>query len=80
MRIRLPDDLKAKVKALADENHRSMNAEIVARLEWSLMEAVEAEPRKGLSFTQNVRKDQIADLYEKIKRLEGRLEALENKK
>jgi len=36
LRIRLPEALKAKVQALAAENHRSMNAEIVSRLEWSI--------------------------------------------
>jgi len=36
LRIRLPEALKAKVQALAAENHRSMNAEIVSRLEGSI--------------------------------------------
>ena len=36
LRIRLPEALKAKIQALAAENRRSMNAEIVARLEASL--------------------------------------------
>jgi len=32
-KLRLPADLKDKIKAASEENHRSMNAEIVARLE-----------------------------------------------
>jgi plasmid stability protein len=31
-RLRIPEDLKAKVEVAAAENHRSMTAEIVARL------------------------------------------------
>lgn len=34
--LRMPPDLKARVKAAAEANNRSMNAEIVARLEKSL--------------------------------------------
>lgn len=32
-RLRIPDDLKAKVAEAAESNHRSMTAEIIARLE-----------------------------------------------
>lgn len=32
-RLRIPEDLKARVEAAAKENHRSMTAEIVATLE-----------------------------------------------
>lgn len=34
-RLRIPEDLKKKVKEAADKNHRSMTAEIVARLKES---------------------------------------------
>jgi UDP-N-acetyl-D-mannosaminuronate dehydrogenase len=33
--VRMPSELKAKIKAAAKENRHSMNAEIVARLEMS---------------------------------------------
>lgn len=35
-RIRFPPDLKEKLEALARMNHRSFNAEVVARLEHAL--------------------------------------------
>ncbi|SMF93936.1 Arc-like DNA binding domain-containing protein [Methylomagnum ishizawai] len=35
MKIRLPEDLKARIEESAYQNRRSMNAEIVARLEAS---------------------------------------------
>lgn len=34
-KLRLPADLKEKIKQASEENHRSMNAEIVARLQES---------------------------------------------
>ncbi|MEF2071918.1 Arc family DNA-binding protein [Consotaella aegiceratis] len=34
-RLRIPEDLKASIEAAAEEHHRSMTAEIVARLEKS---------------------------------------------
>ena len=45
LRIRLPKDLKERVQALAEGNRRSMNAEIVARLEWSISQGV--KPQEG---------------------------------
>lgn len=36
LRVRVPEELRVRLKALASENHRSMNAEIVDRLELSL--------------------------------------------
>lgn len=37
-KLRLPLELKEQIEAAAEENHRSMNAEIVARLQESLVE------------------------------------------
>lgn len=34
--LRLPDGMRERIKAAADQNNRSMNAEIVARLDISL--------------------------------------------
>ncbi|VWB80415.1 Arc domain-containing protein [Burkholderia lata] len=42
--LRLPADLKAKLKQIADANNRSMNAEVVARLEESLERDVKGVP------------------------------------
>lgn len=36
LRVRVPEELRVRLKALASENRRSMNAEIVDRLEQSL--------------------------------------------
>jgi hypothetical protein len=44
--LRLPPDLKARVEAAAEESNRSMNGEIVARLEESFRAATDAELRK----------------------------------
>ncbi|MCA3488126.1 MAG: Arc family DNA-binding protein [Rhodobacter sp.] len=33
--VRLPDGMRERIKTAAEANRRSMNAEIVARLEWS---------------------------------------------
>ena len=41
--IRLPEELKAALKAQAAQNGRSMNAELVTRLERSLVQQVEPE-------------------------------------
>lgn len=37
-RLRIPEDLKQKVEKSAKDNHRSMTAEIIARLEVSFLE------------------------------------------
>jgi hypothetical protein len=42
-RLRIPEDLKKRIEVAADENRRSMTAEIVARLKWSF----EFEERYG---------------------------------
>jgi predicted HicB family RNase H-like nuclease len=41
--VRLPQDLNEELKAAAARNGRSMNAEIIARLQASPMDAVMAE-------------------------------------
>lgn len=45
--LRMPPSLKARVKSAAEANNRSMNAEIVARLEQSF----DAEPQKIVDDT-----------------------------
>ncbi|MEO9336986.1 Arc family DNA-binding protein [Mesorhizobium sp. SB112] len=53
-RLRIPEDLKKRIEAIADFNGRSMTAEIVARLETSLNEErrdrVDAAMREQLSL------------------------------
>lgn len=54
-RLRIPEDLKKKVEISARENHRSMTAEIVARLEATftvnvkMLQAEIAKPAKDVS-------------------------------
>lgn len=43
LRIRLPIELKEKVEVTAKENGRSMNAEIVQRLEFSFLSEINAD-------------------------------------
>lgn len=43
LKIRLPEDLKARIEEAAKANGRSMNAEIVARLEASLQHTPQDE-------------------------------------
>lgn len=54
--VRLPDGMRDRIKAAAEENLRSMNAEIVARLEASFL------PGRGTSYA----KPNAADLLEGI--------------
>ncbi len=48
MRIRVPDTLRDRLIALADKNQRSLNAEVVARLEASLTHADDVSELKKL--------------------------------
>lgn len=41
-RLRMPEDMKAALKEAADRNHRSLNAEIVSRLERTIVPEVTA--------------------------------------
>lgn len=45
--LRLPDGMRAKLKASAEENNRTLNAEIVARLESSYQAPRDALAAKG---------------------------------
>lgn len=69
MRIRLPDDVKAKVKARAEENHRSMNAEIVARLEWSIQAEVQ-QPGGGSGWIAKAKENSMAAFEKRLAELE----------
>ncbi|MFG1276531.1 Arc family DNA-binding protein [Xanthobacter autotrophicus] len=44
MKLRLPPDLKQRISEAAVANNRSLNAEIVGRLEWSF------DPHAGAKF------------------------------
>jgi hypothetical protein len=69
--LRFPDGLRDRVKAEADGNNRSMNAEIVARIEM-------AESLKGLLSDFELAKERIllqeareANLEKQVKMLHG---------
>jgi len=80
LRIRLPEELKATIQARAGENRRSMNAEIVRRLEWSL-EAEEGQGSKDAArrFMQMglpdemTNADLLADALDRIAKLEAKV-------
>jgi len=70
MRIRLPDDVKAKLKAYAEENRRSMNAEIVARLERTIAEDDE-RGSGGTTWLAKAKANSIASFEERLAKLEN---------
>ncbi len=84
LRIRLPEALKAKVKALAAENHRSMNAEIVSRLEWSIAqgdmvlvrEPPSAPPTPSLEEEVASLKTQLRNLRKQVGEIDTRTQHL----
>lgn len=58
MKVRLPADLKDQVEAAAKTNNRSMNAEIVARLQASFSPSIDAdhlEATVGYLIERNLR-------------------------
>lgn len=74
LRVRLPEELKADVKAFAEENHRSMNAEIVARLERTIAEDKTATDARSKLAAQRVLS---ANLTGRPDPVEERFQALE---
>jgi hypothetical protein len=77
LRIRLPEALKAKVQALAAENHRSMNAEIVSRLEWSIAHGDMSLNRKPLPAASTVSLEQdVAELQEIVGNLKSEFQGI----
>lgn len=74
LRIRLPETLKAKLKARSAENHRSMNAEIIACLEAAFAGSTE----QGVVYT-TAPSASVNDLQKQIDRLRERMDRLEGK-
>lgn len=66
-RLRIPEELKAKIEKSAVENNRSMTAEIISRLERSY----EIDPEIPTLLTS------VDDLYRQMERLQNRVDALE---
>ncbi|MCO6387800.1 Arc family DNA-binding protein [Aliihoeflea sp. 40Bstr573] len=80
LRIRLPAALKSAVQARAAENRRSMNAEIVRRLEWSLEAEQDHQPGQD-SVRRLLQAGLPAEITnsDRIAKLERRLAELERK-
>ena len=74
MKIRLTPELKAMIETAADQNNRSQNAEIIARLEGSFNDtsvspvvvALMEQEYKSIIEQQSQTLDQVKDLAEKF--------------
>ena len=58
--FRMPVDLRDRIKAAAEANNRSMNSEIVARLEASLSGKIETEAKCAANYLEHLLRQQIA--------------------
>ena len=80
--LRLPDGMRDRIKAAAEANNRSMNAEIVAALEKEYPEPLAELTIEGMiSYLQSAssideRRKRAAELNERISRGEGPLRAI----
>lgn len=74
-KIRLPHELKDKIRASADEHNRTMTADIVARLEESF-ERQEAANSDVLAMVEKVQQQQQY-INERQQQLDGQLEKLD---
>lgn len=74
--VRFPDGMRDKLKALADENGRSMNAEIVARLDVSLREVPRSD-QLDLAELAQLRQDVRSLLQDNVRRAEDMKEIME---
>lgn len=61
-RLRVPEELKAKVRDSAQINKRSMTAEIISRLEASF--AIESQPTKYHHATEERLREIITEIVE----------------
>jgi len=72
LRIRVPDELKARLEKAKDDNRRSLNAEIRMRLEWSF----EAGFDGGQSSPTVDQAGELEALRAQVRALERKLEAI----
>lgn len=74
-RLRIPEDLKAKVQEAANQSHRSMTAEIISRLEQSFT----FDKRVGdLELDTETIDDILANAIARIETLEAKVREIEN--
>jgi hypothetical protein len=70
--VRFPDGMRDELKALAEQEGRSLNAEIVARLETSLREAASMEKlRRDLAYQEGISASLQATIDVFIRNLAG---------
>jgi hypothetical protein len=68
-RLRIPDALKVRVETAAEKNHRSMTAEIVARLEASFV--IDDMPEIDVSVGREMMVPMLAAVREEIEAIVG---------
>lgn len=76
MKVRLSALLRQQVEEAARANNRTLNAEIVSRLERSFREDAEVSD-KGMEFLQTAKKNARAAYDERFENHEGRIAKLE---
>ncbi|GAB1581724.1 Arc family DNA-binding protein [Phyllobacterium phragmitis] len=74
--VRLPDGMRDKLKAVADANKRTMNAEIVARLERTIAEDAQRTDT-GMKWVAKAKEASTVDVRDRLYELEQRMTALE---
>jgi len=77
-KLRMPPELRDKLKSASEENHRSMNAEIVARLQESFDTRLDQNTASALvdSLQQSLR--EVREMQEETKRHREEAERLLN--
>lgn len=68
--VRLPEGMRERIAAKAKENNRSMNAEIVSRLERTLL------PSYTLEFKETYSYDEVQRLYDGMNARMERMEEM----
>ncbi len=70
MKIRLARTLKEKIEAAAEETNRTLNGEIVARLERTFIEDAERESG-GTTWIAKAKANSMASFEERLTKLES---------
>lgn len=73
--LRLPDGMRDRIKAAAETNNRSMNAEIVATLEEKYPAPITLRVNQLVDWADNMVR--LADAYEAASSIEERVQVVE---
>lgn len=78
-KLRMPPELRDKLKAAAEDNHRSMNAEIIARLQESFGEASgeETDEERALRQARQQYERAQSELHHAMMTYQQRLQRME---